>query len=57
VALATLVVNTQSLFDVLHRLERSPAGLARNYMAHRRDQRRALDALDSYKRSLASTRD
>jgi|tagenome__1003787_1003787.scaffolds.fasta_scaffold20479287_1 hypothetical protein len=54
VALATLVVNTQSLFDVLHRLERSPAGLARNYMAHRRDQRRALDALDSYKRSLAS---
>ena len=51
-ALATLAVNTQSLFKVLHRPQRSPAGLARNYMAHRRDERLAFDALDSYKRSL-----
>jgi Golgi phosphoprotein 3 (GPP34) len=54
VALATLVVHTQSLFMVLHRLQRSPAGLARSYMAHRRDEGLATDALDSYKRSLTS---
>ena len=54
VALATLAFHTQSLFFVLHRLQRSPAGLARNYMANRREKRLAWDALDSYKRSLTS---
>jgi Golgi phosphoprotein 3 (GPP34) len=54
VALATLAVHTQSLFEVLHRLQRSPAGLARSYMAYRRDEGLALDALGSYKQSCTS---